>query len=54
MKGRDERFLGGMGLALGGAVKRGGHTQATGQGPGRLERGPCGKGKALVTGRVDI
>lgn len=45
-----------MGLALGRAVKRGGHThtQHGGQGTRRLEGVPCGMGKALVRGGVDI
>lgn len=47
---------GSVGLALGCAVKRGGHThtQHGGQGTRRLEGVPCGMDKALVRGGVDI
>lgn len=56
MKGRDELFLrGGMVLASGCAVKRGGHihTQDGGQDT-RLEGVPCGMGKALLRDGEDI
>lgn len=43
----------GVGLALGGAVKRE-HITTGGQGTGKLEGGPCGMGKALMKNGVNI